>query len=146
MLRFDGYYIEEPTELYDGRVSKEKSSYSFTAYLFINNGRLKINIKHDFLSYLSDFRKEDFNVDSLLEQKFNVSENKIIIQKEFSFEEEMIIEIIDSNKLYNTNSKKNMYFISWEMIEKVKTNNFEDSIMNLIFSPFYHKKYDVFYQ
>jgi len=35
MIRFDGYYVEEPTQIYDGRgkgTNEEKSSFSFNAF------------------------------------------------------------------------------------------------------------------
>lgn len=145
MIRFDGYYIEEPIEIYNGRSKKEKSSYSFTAYYFLDNENLKINSKHESISYLSDFTKENFIGESPSSRKFKIKNDEVIIKKEYDFAKDINIKIINAEHLL-LNEKKNLYFISWKDIEEKKSNDFKNSCMNKIFGPFYHKKFNIFYE
>ncbi|MFD1292392.1 hypothetical protein ACFQ5N_00975 [Lutibacter holmesii] len=146
MIQFNGYYIEEPIEIYDRRLKGNKSSYSFNSFLFLKGGEVRIAAKHDFLMYLSDFKEIDFNGDLVLKKRFNITQNKIIIEKMFSFEDEITIEIIDSDKLYLKNTHKHLYFVSWDKVKKLESTKFENSIINNLFGPFQHKKFSIYYE
>mgnify|MGYP006883056189 CR=1 FL=1 len=146
MIRYDGYYIEEPTEVYDGRSIREKSSYSFNAYYFLDNKNLKISSKHKLLSNLLDFKEEDFVGDLSTKKKILVTEKKIAMSKSFSFENEVVFKIIDSKNIYNETFKKHMYFVSWSDVKELKINTFEDTLIYSLFGPFYHEKFKAFYQ
>ena len=145
MIRHDGYYIEEPTEVHDGRSKGEKSSYSFTAYYFLDKENLKTNSKHELISQISDFTKKDFNGNSHSNRKFEINGKNIIIKKEYSFAKDININIISTNH-FLINNKKNLYFIPWEEIDKKKSNEFKNSCINKIFGPFYHKKFDIYFE
>lgn len=144
MIRYDGYYIEEPTEVYNGRSKGEKSSYSFTGYSFLDSKNLRISSKHELLSHLTDFAKKDFKGGLAIEKNVQIEKDKIIISKSYSFENELTFKIINSNKIYNETFKKYMYFVPWSDTKSV--DNFEDSIFYRLFGPFYHKKYHIYYE
>lgn len=149
MIRFDGYYVEEPTEIYEGRgigTNEEKSSFSFNAFLFSENGKVKIRNKHDNLNYLSDFNKEEFSGHLSSKKNYIFFKNQIKIEMPYTPLNLTFIEIKNELILYNEVTGKKLFFISWEEINNLKTNNFEDSLLNKKFGPFYHKKYQVYYQ
>lgn len=146
MIRFNGYYIEEPIEIYDGRLVDEKSSYSFTAYSFNNDMMLMINSKHDFLNYISDFKKDDFDKNISTIRNYQIYQNKIIIEKEYSFAKDVILKVINSDKIFNETSGRYMYFVPWSDVEVSKTNNLEDTVIYRLFGPFYHEKYKVYFE
>lgn len=149
MIRFDGYYIEEPTQVYDGRgkgTNEEKSSFSFMAFLFSDNGKVKTRFKHDKLNYLSDFIKNEFLGQLFSEYNYTDFKNKIKIDMPHAPHNLTIIEVNNEFLLYNEASEKKLYFVSWEEIKSLKSNDFKDSILNKKFGPFHHKKYQVYYQ
>jgi hypothetical protein len=146
MIRVDGYYIEEPKEIFNGRSSEQKSSYSFNAYYFVDNHFLKISSKHDFLSNISDFIHKDFKDESTIVKKVNIQNNKIEVNKSFPFEDNFTLKILSPNKIFNETIKKHLYFVSWLELGNRKSKDFKDSCINQIFGPFTHKKFEVYYE
>ena len=148
MIRFDGYYVEEPIQVYDGRgkgSNEEKSSFSFSAFLFSDKGKVKTRIKHDKLIFLTDFSKNEFLSTFSTEYNYSILKDEIKIDMPHASNNFTFIEIKNEYVLCNKASEKNMYFISWEEINRLKSNNFEDSILNKKFGPFLHKKYQIYY-
>lgn len=146
MIRNDGYYIEEPIEIFDARSKDEKSTYNFNAYYFVNNDSLIISSKNQILTGLLDFQKEDFSSNLSIRKKVQIREDQIIMLKSFSFENEVIFKIINSNKIYNETFKKYMYFISWDNLKEKQTGKSEGTYIYNLFGPFYHKKFKVFFE
>lgn len=146
MIRFDGYYIEEPIEVYNGRAKEEKSSYSFNAYYFLDKENLKINSKHNLLSNLIDFNKRDFEGDLPIEKKINITNKKVIMLPSFSFENEVVFKVINSDKIFNETSGRYMHFVPWSDSEVNNANNFKNSTIYRLFGPFYHKKFKVYFE
>ncbi|MAD97755.1 MAG: hypothetical protein CMB99_10560 [Flavobacteriaceae bacterium] len=146
MIRYDGYYIEEPTEIINGRAKTNKVSFSFKAYHFDEDNYFWVTSKHDHLDLLSDFSKSDFK--SQIEDRTTYKEdsNKIIVQKEYEFSKDLVFEIDNPDEIVNKLTKKKSYFISWEELEKNESKDFEGSLLNKIFRPFDHGKYNVFYE
>ncbi len=148
MIRFDGYYVEEPTQIYDGRgkgTNEEKSSFSFNAFLFFDNGIVKIRSKHDKLNYLSHFTKEEFLGYLSLENRYTFFKDQIKIDMPHAPHSFTFIEIKNQLVLYNNASEKKMFFISWKEINNLKLFDFENSFLNKKFGPFYHEKYKIYY-
>jgi len=146
MIRNDGYYIEEPIEIFDGRSKDEKSTYNFNAYYFVNKNSLIISSKNQILTGLLDFQKEDFISDLSIRKKVQIREDQIIMLKSFSFENEVTFKIINSNEIYNETFKKNMYFISWDNLKEKQIGKSEQTYIYSLFGPFYHKKFKVFFE
>jgi len=143
MIRFDGYYLEEPTEVHHGRSGGE-SSYSFNAFCFMSDGFLKISSKHELLDDLGDFVKKDFESDTSDKIEVEVKGNKILVKPSGQFENEFSLEIIDHETVFNTLSKKKMYFVPWTEIDGNPERS--NAVMHKLFGPFYHNKYKVFYE
>jgi hypothetical protein len=143
MINFNGYYIEEPTEVYDGRSKGNESFYLFNAYLFLEECRLLITSKHDYLKDLTDFTKSNFEPDKCIEKNIGVFENSIIVKKSSLYSNDVLIKIETPQKLYNTVSKKRMYFISWAELNQAENEMIGAPVLNKIFGPFFHKKFQV---
>lgn len=144
MIRFDGYYLEEPIEVFNKRSDYKMSSFAFDAYLFDEDNNLKVVGKHDFLENLNDFVIEDFTDKNSDIFKYNKQNNQIKILKQYEFADDIFVDIINSNELYNKTRNKKLYFVKWDN-DEIK-NDFEKTNMSMLFGPFPHKKYEVFFE
>ena len=122
MIRYDGYYIEKPTKVINGRVKDYPVSFSATAFMFNQDNSLKIRSKHNNKELLSDFIKKDFTGSEVgLDKEFIIEGNHINIPKQKSYEGDIILDIINSEELFNRISQKPLKFISWKDVEEAKT-------------------------
>lgn len=145
MLKFGGYYLVEPLEVFDGR-TQEKSSYHISAYRFLRNGKVMICSKHDYLNHMNDFTISDFDKGCQL-LDYEIGDSTITIKTGSEFGQDYKL-IFHSNKVIRLSSTKDrLEFVPWEKVDSLNTDQIENAqIIHDLFGPFYHKKYRVFYQ
>ena len=131
MIRFDGYYLEEPTKVINGRSKKRDPSYSFNSYLFNKDGFLLISSKHNYIELLNNFKKKDFNVSKSLKKEFQIEGNQLILKPSSKFGNNIALDIVSRNKLYNSKSDKYLHFISWEDSENSSKNVLSELLNSL---------------
>jgi hypothetical protein len=146
MIRFDGYYLTESLEVYNGR-SKEKSSYSFNAYIFLKNGLVKIRTKHDYLKNLSDFTLSDFDDNKCVVCNFRIEKNEVIIKPNSKFGSEYSLVFESEKEIKISSSEQKLVFINWEKINNMALNEINNAMLiKSLYEPFYHEKYKVYYE
>jgi len=131
MIRFDGYYLEEPSQIHNGRFRDNRWTYIFNAFHFEKGGTLKICIKHDHIEYLNNFKKEDFDDVKAETTKYNISSNQLIIKTSSPFGNDSVLEILNENTLFHSHRKRKIHFIPWERIKDDKTNVLKDLLDSL---------------
>ncbi|WP_299127999.1 hypothetical protein [uncultured Winogradskyella sp.] len=114
MIKFDGYYLLEPKKIYEGRI--KKYIYSVNAYRFLKNGYYERISKIELLEHITDFTIDDFIDDKITKGQFKINDNKMILKKTDEFSQDVILDIINENKLYINFLKKEAYFVSFEKV------------------------------
>lgn len=105
-----GYYITL-TIFNENRFKDELLGVS--AYLFTRDGTYKVASKQEFLKYITDFEKEELLHGNNVEGgTFEITDNRFFVLKPSNVFGNNI-EILNSNKLYNSSTKAYMYFIPW---------------------------------
>jgi hypothetical protein len=120
MIRSDGIYIAEPFEAIDSRNKSNNSSYWFNASLFLTDSSVHRVSKDGTIENLSDYKRSDFDESKSSKRRYSLENRKIILHSRYYYERDIIIEIKNSNELYNQYTKKSLFFISWEEIENSK--------------------------
>jgi len=122
MIKYNGYYLEEPTQIYNGRSRENKVSYFFNAYLFDKNGSLIVSSKHNHLEYLNNFTKDDFDQSRSVVKEYSTTNHQLILKGSSPYGKEIVLDVINKDKLYNSNADIYLYFVSWDTLENNKIN------------------------
>lgn len=138
MIKTDGYYVENPVEIEDGRSNPTSYSYLFLAYLFDSEFNVYWSSQHQRLSELVDFKKSFFEISKATAMNWRQKENSIIIEKESEFSKDIIVQMISDDKLYNPNSKTYLHFVPWT---RSASNKEPGAILKSIFGPFEKGKF-----
>lgn len=138
MLRFDGYYIEEPSEVSNARSANSSLSFIFLAYTFFENSKLYWTIQHEREDGLFDFSKENFQLPKAFEEKWHENGEEIVIEKSEEYTGKVVLKKVGELSLFNLHSKKHLHFVPWTRLESEQEPG---AILKSIFGPFEEGKY-----
>lgn len=140
MLRTDGYYLQEPLRIIDGRVKGEKRSYLILAHRFYNDSTVRTDIKHERNQELIDFDRSDFNLERCSKCSYTLTGNIITIENDRPFTQPYDM-LIENDTLIHQKSQKKSFFVPWDEVVSG-----EKKMIHRLFGPLDEGDFEVFYE
>lgn len=126
MLKFEGYYIEEPVKIFDGRAINNKVNYSFGFFQFFkNNLVLYRSLNYSSFEELKSMQLEDLITRSFIKLKWSDKNSNVVISSDNPYGNDYSINIESENKLYNELTGKYLWFVSKDLIDFSKKSAFD---------------------
>ena len=97
-----------------------------SALIFYKNYTYKILSKQEYSKHIKDFCITDLMDDGKTNGVFSINEDIITLKPNDKYGNSYILSILSNDKLYNSITKSNMFFLSWKehiKIKEIKNNN-----------------------
>ena len=110
--------------VFDSRITDNVISIS--ALIFYKNQTYKILSKQEYSKHIKDFCITDLMDDGKTNGVFSINEDIITLKPNDKYGNSYILSILSNDKLYNSITKSNMFFLSWKehvKIKEIKNNN-----------------------
>lgn len=131
MIRFDGYYLEQPIQVHNGKSRDNKWSYLFHAYRFKKDGMVNISVQHKHIEDLINFEEKDFDESKTINKQYSFSDNKMILKSSSKFEKDVFLKVITPDKLSYVEVEGYFHFVPWDKQKDGKANVLKD-LLNLL--------------
>ncbi len=140
MLRTDGYYLQEPLRIIDGRTKGEKRSYLFLAHRFYKDSTVRIDSKHERNQELVDFDCSDFNPERSTKCSYTLIGNVITIKDPGPFSQPYD-RIVVNDALIHQKSQKRSFFVPWDEVVRG-----EKKMIHRLFGPLDEGDFEIHYE
>lgn len=140
MLRTNGYYLQVPLRIIDGRVKGEKRSYLILAHRFYKDSTVSIDVKHERNQELVDFDRSDFNPERSTECSYTLKGNVITIKDPGPFSQPYDM-IVENDTLIHLKSQKKSFFVPWDEVVSG-----EKKMIHRLFGPLDEGDFEIRYE
>ena len=102
MIKFEGFYIEEPVKIIDERARSNKENYGFSSYEFVaNNSVFLRTLYYTTFQELKSIKFKDLLTDKSSRLNWTENNSNIIIRDDSPFTKDYLIRVKSENELYN---------------------------------------------